>query len=215
MTVWPQKPIKNIGPEDELLFAFTRQKFLQKHQEIVFEICRQHPLNWEAVYQTASLHGVAPLIYYNLRQCPVERLNIPEEIMEHFRQSLLRNILTKEKLAQNISRALSFFGERSIKVMLIKGGALDVLVYDQTYYTVSADIDLVLSVKREEITDQQYHEFIEFFYRSRLEYDYFEHHDVVMNGVLPVDFKRVWADAVKIEFRGHVSRGYAYIALHQ
>jgi hypothetical protein len=35
-----------------------------------------------------------------------------------------------------------------------------------------------------------------------IEYDYFEHHDVMMNGVLPVDFEQIWRDATQIEFRG-------------
>jgi hypothetical protein len=34
------------------------------------------------------------------------------------------------------------------------------------------------------------------------EYDFFEHHDVTMNGVLPVDFQAIWQEAVAVDYRG-------------
>jgi hypothetical protein len=148
----------------------------------------------------AQLHGVAPLVYANLQQCL--NLPIPPEIFKSFKLCLMRNMMTKQRLAENIGRAISFFSKKSINVMLIKGAALDILVYDQPYYTVMADADLVISARRKEITEKQFREFMAFFHRCGLEYDYFTHHDVTMNGVLPVDFQQIWDDAAKIKFKG-------------
>jgi hypothetical protein len=192
--------LKKTKPEDELLFVCTRQNFLDGHEQRVLNICRKHKIDWALIYSTAKLHGVAPLVYANLRWC--QNLLIPPEILERFRLCLMHNILVKERLAENITRAISFFAERSINVMLIKGIALDILVYDQPYYTVLQDADIAISVRREEITDRQYREFMEFFHESGVEYDYFSHHNVVMHGVLPVDFQQIWTEASKIEFRG-------------
>ncbi|MEW5957638.1 MAG: nucleotidyltransferase family protein [Chloroflexota bacterium] len=191
-----------MRPEDRLLFALTRQNFEEVHRQTVLTICQQQPLDWPAIYFTADLHGVAPLVYTNLQQCRSQRLSAPADIMAKFRQCLMQNILKKEYLSENLARALTFFSNRSIEVMLIKGGVLDLLVYDQPYYTMLNDIDLVLHPKREAISDQVFRELMEFFHRSGIEYDFFEHHDVSMNGILPVDFYKIWTDAVQINIEG-------------
>jgi hypothetical protein len=149
----------------------------------------------------AESHQVAPLIYFNLRQYELIHKKIPPTVVEKFKNSLHQNIIIKEKLAERITWALSFFKQRSIDVMIIKGAILDILVYDQPWYTVSDDIDLVISRTPEQIPDHEQREFMEFFHRSAVEYDYFEHHDVTMNNVLAVDFNRIWRDATQIVYR--------------
>jgi hypothetical protein len=191
-----------MKPEDELLFACTRQDFSDTYHQTVLDLCQRCEVGWGAVYQTAVMHGVAPLVYVNLRQCPVQGLGIPQRILDQFKLSLMQNMLQKQRLAENISKAITFFGEKSIDVMLIKGAALDLLVYEQPYYTVLQDADVALRVGRDEISEEQYREFMSVLHRSGVEFDYFEHHDVSMNGILPVDFQRVWDDAMQAEFRG-------------
>lgn len=196
----------NPAPEDKLLFLLTRQDFQAAHRQAALDICRQYPLNWTAVFETANLHGVAPLVYVNLRQFPALPNGIPPNVAARFRRRLMHNMADSQRLAQNLSRAVAFFAARSIPVMLIKGMALDLLVYHQPYYTVLNDADLVLGVERSRIPPRQLAEFAAFFHQTGLEYDFFEHHDVTMNGVLPVDFRQIWADAVKAGFNGQSVR---------
>lgn len=189
-----------MTPEDRLLFACARQNFLDAHRQQVAGICRQNTVDWDAVYSTATLHGVAPLIGANLQQCDPEAVPVPHRILEQFRSSYYRNILRKERDAEQLKRALAFFGEKSIPVMLIKGAALDLLVYDQPWFTVAHDVDLVLKPREDEIPECVRQELRAFLHRSGIEYDFFEHHDVVMNGALPVDFDRIWRDADTVRF---------------
>jgi hypothetical protein len=192
----------NISPEHQLLFACARQNFTEEHQQTVLTLCRTHAVDWEAVYQTSQLHGVACLIYASLQRCAAQGLKLPAEIEAAFRQQMFSNILNKEKLAQNIVRAFDHFNQKTIQIMLIKGAALDLLIYDQPYYMTLLDADLVINAKRSEISEAEWKENRHFFHRSSIEYDYFEHHDVVMNGALPVDFQTIWRDARQIDFRG-------------
>jgi len=191
-----------MRPEDELLCACTRQNFLEAHRQTALNICRREEVNWYIVYSTARLHGVAPLIFSNLQQCNPLTLGIPQHIVYQFKRYYYRSVVRKERKAERLTEALAFFDRKSIDVMLIKGAALEVLVYDQPWYTVPEDADLVLRLRREEISDKASREIMEFLHRSGIEYDYFEHHDVVMNGVLPIDFYEIWDDATKIRFRG-------------
>jgi hypothetical protein len=187
-------------PEDRLLFACCRQNFLAEHREALVNICGQEAINWDVVYQTAALHGVAPLVYLNL--CKVSSIDIPPHILDLFKHALIHNMLLKERQAQRIVKALTFFAEKSIDVMLIKGAALDILVYEQPYYVAAQDADLVLKIKREQLSEGQFATFKKSIARG-IEYDYFEHHDVIMNGILTVDFHKIWGDAIKTQYRGY------------
>ena len=200
MTLPHPTSMAHISPEDELLLACTRQSFEEPHRQTVRRLCQREAIEWEVVYSTADLHGVAPLVYTNLQRCPTQDLGVPAHIVNRFRLCLARNMLVKDKMASNLANALAFFAERSIDVMLIKGGALDILVYDHPYYTTLNDIDLVLRVRHDEVTQQERREVMRLLHGSGLEYDYYEHHDVVMNGALPVDFRHIWDNAAKISF---------------
>ena len=191
-----------MKPESELLFACTRQNFLDVHQKTVLDVCSNQEIRWDVVYSTAMSHGVGPLVYSNLLQCPTMNPGIPERVMHQFRLACHRNIVTKEKRATRIAQALAFFAEKSIEVMLIKGAALDILVYGQPWYMISDDVDLVMKCREKDITDQDNTEIMEFLHGRGIECDYFEHHDVILNGVLPIDFQRIWDNATRIKFEG-------------
>lgn len=192
-----------MRPEDRLLFACTRQNFLDTHRQIVFDVCHRDEINWGVVYSTAKLHGVAPLIGSNLLRCIPLRLGVPPDILDKFKLCRYQNIVRKEHRAERLTQALAYFDRKSIDVMLIKGTALDILVYDQPWYTVPHDVDLILRSRGEEIPNETRIEIMKFLHGSGIEFDYFEHHDVVINGALPIDFRRIWKDATRIEFGGH------------
>ena len=194
-----------MRPEDKLLFACTRQTFLEAHRQTVLDLARRGPISWDEVYATALAHGVAPLVYANLRRCADPGLGVPKGIMDQFQACFFRNMVVKEHKAEILRDVLAFFHQKAIDVMLIKGTALDLLVYDHPYYTTSNDIDIVLKMRREDLTDQANGQIGVRMHGLGIEYDYFEHHDTVMNNILPVDFQRIWAEASKIDFRGQTA----------
>ena len=87
--------------------------------------------------------------------------------------------------------------------MLIKGIALDVLVYNYPWFTVQNDIDLILRAKIEEIDVKDRKEIWAFSRGRGFECDYFTHHDIDLLGSLPINFQRIWNDATKIKLRGY------------
>jgi hypothetical protein len=122
--------------------------------------------------------------------------------MTQFQSCFFFNMSEKERKARILAEAIDYFQQRSIAVMFIKGIALDVLIYDHPYYVMSEDIDIVLSVKAEDLTGTQVQDIMYRLHNLGIEYDFFEHHDTTMNGVLPIDFRQIWQNARKIEFRG-------------
>lgn len=190
-----------MRPETQLLFACTRQNFTSDYQQMVLALCQDAPIQWELVYRTALDHGVAPLIYTNLTHNCLQNVVLPPEIKDKFERILSGNMIRQSVLAHNLQKTLSFFHRRAIDILLLKGSALDILVYEQPWYT-SHDVDLVLRPHRYMLNLQQQSEIDDFFAGlPGFEYEFYQHHDVVMNGLLPVDFSRIWQEAVQIRFR--------------
>jgi hypothetical protein len=189
--------------EDKLLFACTRQNFLGVHLEVAASAIRRSALDWDYIYTTALEHGVAPLVYTNLLHCAQSGLAIPAEIMAHFQACFFQNMENKERRAEKLADALAFFHQASIDVMFIKGIALDVLVYRNPYLTTADDIDVVLRVRKEELSESEKKRIVSYLHGSKIEFDYYEHHDVVINGVLPVDFDKIWHNSSGMVYRRH------------
>ena len=181
--------------EDSLLYLCCRQCLSGEHRRQIVALCAQSDINWSAVYATADQHGVAPLIYTNLKQCDVQLLGISNSVIEKFEQYTIRNIALQSGIDAKLGVILDFFDRRNIDIMLVKGVAMDLLVYAQPWYTYH-DIDIVIGSPHRAITKQEYDEIAELFSSLQgFEYDFFEHHDVIMNGVLAVDFNSIWRDA--------------------
>jgi hypothetical protein len=192
---------KTRAVEDRLLFACARQAFTAEYQQRVQQLCQNERISWQRVYETATRHGVAPLIYRNLQQyAQTGNGLVPPDMMSRFKLYLARALVGRERRARRLAEVLARFNQSNIDVMLIKGAAVELLVYDKVC-TTPQDLDLVLKPGREQLTNQT-EALIAQLEGVGIEYDYFEHHDVTMNGVLPVDFHQIWEEAVSVTFRG-------------
>ena len=190
-----------MRPEDHFLFACTRQDFGDEYQRKALEISRRYTLDWEQVFSKAERHGIAGLLYINLCQSSDLGLGIPASIVDHYRLYTLRNAVRKEQQLQRLLHALEYLQERSIPALLIKGVVLELLVYEQSAFCTLNDIDLVLKVRREQLTKAALEELMNRL-QGGIEYDFYEHHDMTINGALPIDFERIWRDAAQIDLRG-------------
>lgn len=187
--------------EDRILFTCTRQDFTPAHQDLVLALASSAEVCWEEVLRMAERHGVAPLVDVNLRRCGAG-LSVSPQVSARFEDARLANLVYKELMAKRVAAALAWFNARSIDVMLLKGTALDLLIYDQPWFTRPADIDLVLRCRRNTAAFEQMRGTTVALLRLKIEVNFFEHHDITMNGALPVDFERIWRDAREVEVRG-------------
>jgi hypothetical protein len=187
-----------------LLYHLTRQDFDAGQAAAVVALCAQAPVDWEAALALAREHHVAPLVYRNLAGLPVGELKVPPGVLGGFKRSQVDNLLLNKDARQALEQALALFGAQGLEVMLVKGSALNLLVYDQPWYTLSWDIDLVTRLPRQAIPPAARQAIETAFavrnqaeqrYTTKVEYDFYSHHDVTMNGLLPVDMSAVWRAA--------------------
>ncbi len=194
--------IRGIKPEDQILLTCARREFTDAHQQFVLEVCQQEEIDWDLLYWTARVHGVAPLIFVNLLRCLDGGIVITSKVMESFRFEFAQNLVTKQRLAVEIERVLAFFDREGLDVMLVKGAALDLLVYHPHPYTVSRDVDLIVRRREEDISEETLKGITDLLRHLPLEYDFYGHHDLDLNGVLPINFESIWDEANQIQFRG-------------
>lgn len=194
-----------MEPEDHLLMLCTRQNFQDSQRSAVLDLLHLHSIRWELVYSTALNQGVLPLVYVNLCQGLGIDAAIPQRITRILTNSVSRYVLFEEKKAKAIRDLLQYLNSRSLRSMLVKGAALNLQVYQCPWYTESKDADLVIYNRRTELADDLLWEISSLAHTLKgfeIEVDFFEHHDLNMNGILPVDFERIWRDALELEYGG-------------
>jgi len=199
-----------MTPEDRILCLCARQNFNERHLHELLTLCNLHKIQWIYVLETANQNGVSPLVYANLSKIKSELPKLPEDIFNWLKITYMRNVIVKKYTAENLEKILAFLSEKGIKTMLLKGAALDAVIYRQPWYTEMADVDLILRAKKEEIphaTLRQIVDFIEGFnhqphqYNMHIEYDYYVHHDMTMNGLIAIDPERTWREAHLFRYR--------------
>lgn len=185
--------------ENKLLFLCTRKDFQTEHQKLLSEICIQSNINWELVDLIAVQHSVAPLVYLNLKKCFHLLPGIPANALIELKSICIENFANKKKQEQNIVTSISKFQQKSVNLMLVKGIALNYTVYESCFWYVIGDIDLILNNKVEDISQTEDLEDIQFFDSLNInEWERFEHHDVNINGLLPINFQQIWQRAIEI-----------------
>jgi Uncharacterised nucleotidyltransferase len=188
--------------EDRILFACARQGFQPRHRETVEELSSQRQIDWERLTATAERHGVLPVVGANLRRCAPAVLRMPGPLAERLEVAAFENALRKEQEAAELAEALARLRAVGLEAMLLKGAALDLLVYAEPWVATSRDTDLLVRPLPGFRPGPEEREVRRRLYRRGIECDLEEHHDVNMNGVLPIPFARIWHDSRPIRFRG-------------
>lgn len=194
--------------EDQILLTCARQKFTPADIAKVRTLCRQ-TVRWDSVVECALANGVAPLVYTNLLKT-LPDVKLPAEVSARFNKALWETIVVKEKIAMVLAQVLAHFPHEDL--MLVKGAALEHSVYEQPWYVWSFDVDLVFRRRRDLFQDQEYAEVAAFFekvnrsirpFDQNIEYEFFVHHDLWLNGILPINFERVWRNATSVAVGEH------------
>jgi hypothetical protein len=191
-----------MKPENQFLFLACRQRMTPEAIDQLTSIALQNAIKWDQLFDNSDLNGVLGILYNNISLCPEVLSLIPESIKKDIKLKILRQILIKKECSKQLAFALDFFRKREIRVILLKGAALDFLVYDSPSFTSSKDIDIILDKNRESLSREDIIEIGNALDGKGIEYDFFSHHDMNMNGIFPIDFTAVWQEAKPILYQG-------------
>lgn len=200
-------------PEDQALLLCTRQDFNNEHSQAL-HLLSQKAFDWKWLLKTAVDNNIAPLIFTNLKNAGVE---LPPEVEVSFKKEHINNILRKKETRKLLHQVLvcvsNWRMEHNIPIrtMLVKGTAFGILIYDKPWYTRSGDIDLIFDLPASQVPGEARKHLIDRLFilskspdqfRPILEYDFYIHHDININGLLPINADRIWQNAETIQLEG-------------
>lgn len=211
--------IDKMRPEEDLLIACVRQhinqhsleNFSPPSQHLVLDSVLDRKLDWAldrkldwALFDTISRqHGVAPLVYTALDPMSKRGLAVPEAVNAQFKQAYIYNVGVKTQVGRLLEKFIAWFNQKSIPLMLFKGAAYDLQVYAQPWFTAH-DVDLIIGAREDELDSETVSEIRALFAElPGFEYAFYDHPDITMHGVLPVNFEQIWADAQPLDYQGH------------
>jgi hypothetical protein len=99
--------------------------------------------DWVTVLEQARLHGVSPLLYWQIRNI-ADHLSLPESGLSSLRSSFLNSAARSLLLYRELAAIVSALQPQGIPVILLKGLHLAKLVYPEPALRHMADIDLLL-----------------------------------------------------------------------
>src|SRR5882724_9901509 len=134
----------SLSSENKLLLYCAQTKVTEYTLNEINSIISL-PLNWQEVLKSASWHGVAPLVYHNLKSIS----GIPQEVMDQLKGAYCGNIARNMYLYAELRRILEGFREKGLNVIVLKGAALAQSVYGDIGLRPMGDIDLL--VRKEDL----------------------------------------------------------------
>jgi Uncharacterised nucleotidyltransferase len=136
-----QTDLLNKLPEYRLILACARcEPNIRLLNQVLDSIA--FDLNWEELIQTASMHGVLPLVYRNLTECVPDR--IPKAALGQLMKLYLMNSAHNQRLTTATQELAKVFAEHGIDMMVFKGPVLAESIYGSINFRRFSDIDLLV-----------------------------------------------------------------------
>jgi hypothetical protein len=99
------------------------------------------PADWDLFYQMADREGVAPLMYWKLKDSSVA---VPPSTLSLLRSTYYQTLAQNTLMYQELERILKALDEAGIPVIVLKGAALAATVYEDIGLRPMGDLDLLV-----------------------------------------------------------------------
>jgi hypothetical protein len=99
------------------------------------------PADWDLFSQMADREGVAPLMYWKLKDSPVA---VPPSTFNFLRSTYYQTLAQNTLMYQELERILKALDEAGIPVIVLKGAALAATVYEDIGLRPMGDLDLLV-----------------------------------------------------------------------
>ncbi|MBD2663367.1 methyltransferase FkbM family [Richelia sinica FACHB-800] len=139
--IFAQLPRVRTCAENEMLLCCSRTEMTHQDIERLNGLLKQQ-INWNYLIQTATRHGVMPLLYWNLsNSCPDA---VPQTILAELRDSFQANAGLNLALSSELLNLLPLFEKEGISVIPYKGATLTALAYGNLTLRQFSDLDILV-----------------------------------------------------------------------
>lgn len=137
----PQVTVLSTRPEIKLLLCCARTAIDVETAERIKHLLREN-LNWDYLCETASRHGVMPLLYQSLNTtCPEA---VPETILSQLRDDFHANAQRNLFLTGELLKLLKLFEANDIPAIPLKGPILAASTYGNLALRQCGDLDILV-----------------------------------------------------------------------
>jgi hypothetical protein len=131
-----------IKNEEILLLGLSRLSFTEAQTNKLRELVKSVS-DWEYFAALANEHGIVALVYHNLEQLGILP-QVPVTVAVTLNNGLLMSLSRNTFLNSVMLEVLALFNENNIKAVLLKGQALENMVYGNCGLRQMTDIDILL-----------------------------------------------------------------------
>jgi len=135
--------IIELTSEEKLLLSLCRPDFTEKQKMEIGEHIK-YVKNWDYFLNLANEHGIIALCWYNLTKTSNSN-NVSTGQMEILHSYYLKNLLRNTFLFKQLEEIASLSEKENIRIVLLKGLALERTVYGNKGIRQMNDIDLLVS----------------------------------------------------------------------
>lgn len=134
--------------ENSLLAAAAALVIDSGRQQDVDELLA-HDLNWRYLLEAAGRHGTIPLLFRAASASPMSSA-IPGDVLETLRHTYLVSLMQNQKHYNSLKQVLTSLDENQVPVIVMKGAALCLTIYDDIALRPFGDLDIL--VHRKDVT---------------------------------------------------------------
>ena len=135
-------PMLKLSPEERLLLSLCRLEFSEEKKREIRNLIMEIT-DWEYFVRLANEHGIIALAGYNISQIRYTDC-VPKEIFKILHNAYLRNLSRNTYLFDQLNKILELVKNEQIRVVLLKGMALEKTIYDNKGLRQMTDIDILV-----------------------------------------------------------------------
>ena len=155
--------------------------------------------DWQAVARLARVHRLEPRLH-RATTGEQDLPGIPAPLREDWRREYFTSLSAAVALLDQRDRAVGALAARGVRPLVVKGAALGGVLYPDPAVRPMGDIDLLLPrgtlARLPDLPELLQEVGVD---ASRFEIEE-EHHDLTMDGILPIDLEAIWQAAVPASF---------------
>lgn len=137
-------PLNQLTAEEKLLLSLCR---LDTRVELKAEISllMKNVKDWDHFVCLANKHGITALCWYNITKTG-NRINIPPGHLEKLHSYYLKNLVQNIFLCNQLDEIIELAKKNNIKIVLLKGIALEKSVYGNIGLRQLSDTDILVKI---------------------------------------------------------------------
>jgi hypothetical protein len=138
--------LARLLPEEHLLMSLCRLDFTGQQKQEIGDLMIK-VTDWNYFIRLANEHGIIALVWYNISQTGNGE-NLPVEVFDKLHAGYLKSLTRNTFLYNHLEEVVTLAKKESIKIVLLKGLALERTVYGNKGLRQMNDLDILVKPEK-------------------------------------------------------------------